>query len=84
MNSEYETKAWVNGKLVPVTATFELDGYKPLIYGIFDPLENDITELIHPDEFDRIYLEIMTKTQEDAIGIAESFMDERKDNEGLR
>lgn len=81
MNGEYESKAWVKGKLVPVVASYELSGYKPLIYGIFDDYDNDVTEEIHPDEFDRIYIEIMTKTQEDAIGIAESFMDERKDNE---
>jgi hypothetical protein len=79
MNGEYETKAWVNDKLIPVVATFEMDGYKPLIYGIFDAEINDVTEELHPDEFDRIYTEIMTSAQEDAIAVAESLMDERKD-----
>lgn len=79
MNSEYETKAWIKGKLVPVTASFDLDGYKPLIYGIFDTNDIDVTEEIHPDEFDRIYTEIMISVQEDAIEMAQSFMDESKE-----
>lgn len=61
LNHEYETTAWVKGTtgthLIDVVATYELDGLEPLVYGIFekaDP-ENDVTDLIHPDEYDRIY-----------------------------
>ena len=60
MNSEYKSSAWVDGKLVEVVATYELDGLEPLVYGIFalDNDDIDVTEKIHPDEFDRIYSEI--------------------------
>lgn len=60
MNNEYSTKAWLDGKLVDVVATYEVDGFEPLIYGVF-ALGNedmDVTDSIHPDEFDRIYTAI--------------------------
>ena len=78
LNNEYETTAWINGKLVDVVATYEVDGLEPLVYGIFeqaDP-ENDVTELIHPDEFDRIYSEISA----DVVGTltdAADYMEDR-------
>lgn len=78
MNNEYETLAWVGKHLIPVVASYEVDGLEPLIYGIFekaDP-ENDVTELIHPAEFDRIYSEIsadvvgtLTDAAEYAVGM---------------
>ena len=64
MNGEYQTKAWVDGKLVDVVASYEMDGIKPLVYGVFDESDTDVTEKIHPDEFDRIYWAIHT----DVIG----------------
>jgi hypothetical protein len=60
MNCEFETKAWVDGKLVNVIASYEMDGIKPLVYGVFDADDNDVTEKIHVDEFDRIYWAIHT------------------------
>ena len=74
---EYESKAWVNGKLVEVVATYEVDYPDALIYGVFekaDP-ENDLTELIHPDEFDRIYSEICAKVVSDMTDAAEMACD---------
>ena len=57
LNNEYETAAWINGKLVDVVATYEVDGLEPLVYGVFalDNEDIDVTEKIHPDEYDRIY-----------------------------
>lgn len=60
MNSEYETLAWVDGHLIPVVASYEVEGLEPLIYGVFalDNEDIDVTEKIHHDEFDRIYTAI--------------------------
>ena len=78
MNDEYQTLAWVDGNLVPVVATYEVDGLRPLIYGVFalDNEDIDVTEKIHPDEFDRIYSEISA----DVVGTltdAADYMEDR-------
>lgn len=70
---EYETKVWLDGKLVDVVATYESDFPDALVYGIFlaDESDMDVTERIHPDEFDRIYMEICTKVVEDMADAAD-------------
>jgi len=77
MSNEYESKAWVNGKLIDVVATYEVDYPEPLVYGVFekDKPKNDVTDLIHPDEFDRIYSEICAKVVEDMACAAESYFE---------
>lgn len=77
MDHEYETKVWLDGKLVDVVATYESDFPDALLYGIFlaDESDTDVTERIHPDEFDRIYTEICTKVVEDMTDAAEMAAD---------
>lgn len=77
MNGEYETMAWVDGKLVDVVATYEMDGGRALVYGVFtlDGDDIDVTEKIHPDEFDRIYWAICTSDAESRIEAAEMAAD---------
>lgn len=63
MNHEYETHAEIKGERRVVVASYELDGYKPIIYGIFDEDDNDVTELV---DYDRIYTDLCA----DIIGTA--------------
>ena len=57
MNNEYETLVTLNGSLALVSVSYEMDGYKPLIYGIFlmDEFDTDVTVDIEESEFDRVY-----------------------------
>lgn len=82
MNYEYETMAWVDGKLVQVVATYELDGLEPLVYGVFalDNEDLDVTEKIHQDEFDRIYSAICADTVS-TLADASDYMEDRRDHE---
>ena len=57
MNHEYECKAWIDGKLTPVVASYEIDDMHPLIFGIFSA-DTDVTDKVAEQEFDRIYMEI--------------------------
>lgn len=70
---EYECKAWVDGVLLDVVATYETEYPEILLYGIFlaDGCDMDVTERIHPDEFDRIYMEISAKAVADMTDAAE-------------
>ena len=77
MTSEYSTMAWLDGKLVDVVATYEVDGVEPLVYGVF-ALGNediDVTDAIHPDEFDRIYTAICENVVGTMTDAAEMAMD---------
>ena len=59
MNDEYETYADIDGERGPVVVAYEVDRYKPLIYGIFHPeTDEDLTAEITEPEFDRIYMEV--------------------------
>ena len=71
--NEYNCKAFVNGVLCDVVASYEIDYPDALVYGVFklDDPDTDVTEKIHPDEFDRIYTEICTKVVEDMTDTAE-------------
>ena len=77
MDHEYECKAWIDGKPVEVVATYEVDFPDALIYGVFmiDEPDTDVTEKVHPDEFDRIYHEICAKVYEDMTDAAEMACD---------
>lgn len=78
MEHEYECKAFVDGKLVDVVATYEIDFPDTLIYGIFlaePPISPDVTDKIHPDEFDRIYTEINARAFEDMACAAETYFE---------
>lgn len=74
--SEYSTHADIEGERGPVVVSYELDGYKPLIYGIFtEDDDEDLTLVISEDEFDRIYLEVSQHVIENMIESAEMYAD---------
>ena len=77
MEYEYESKVWIDGKLLDVVAPYEVDYLEPLVYGVFtlDDMDTDVTEKIHPDEFDRIYREISEKVLSDMTDAAEMACD---------
>ena len=74
MNHEHQTYAIIDGKRVEVVATYDVDGYKPLIYGLFDG-ETDLTNSITNADYDRIYTEISESVIENMIEAAEMFAD---------
>jgi hypothetical protein len=56
MNNELETTATLNnGRTMDIVVAYEADGYKPLVYGIFDADERDLTNEVSDIEYDRIY-----------------------------
>lgn len=57
--SELGTFADVEGERLSVVVSYELDGYKPLIYGVFTEADDeDLTLVISEAEFDRIHAEV--------------------------
>lgn len=57
--SELGTYADVEGERLSVVVSYELDGYKPLIYGVFtEANDEDLTLVISEAEFDRIHAEV--------------------------
>lgn len=60
MNHEFETVAWVDHKgravQIPVTVTYELDGYKPLGLWVYDEDGKDRTLDMTEAEYDLLYM----------------------------
>lgn len=57
--SEYSTYADIDGERGPVVVSYELDGYEPLIFGVFSEADDeDLTLVISEAEFDRIHAEV--------------------------
>ena len=77
MNHEHETQAEINGNMIDITASYELDGYKPLIYGLFETADgsNDLTNFISEADYDRIYEEISLAVIENMTDAAEAAAD---------
>jgi hypothetical protein len=72
--SEYSTTATVDGELIEVVAEYDVDGYEPLVYGIFAKAdEEDLTMVISEAEFDRLYLEVSQHVIEDMTERAEMY-----------
>lgn len=75
--AEHKTKAWLDGKLVDTIAVYDIDYPDALVYGVFiaDESDMDVTERIHPDEFDRIYMAICAKVVSTTTDAAEMAAD---------
>ena len=60
MNGEYETWATIGGNRVEVIAAYELDGIKPIIYGIFDAddPEKYLTDVVSSVDMTRIHSDL--------------------------
>lgn len=63
MTHELETVAWVNdaagmARMIPVTVSYELEGYKPLGLWIYDKDGTDRTMDMTQDEYDILYLKV--------------------------
>jgi hypothetical protein len=57
--SEFSTHAFIDGERLEVVASYETDGFQPMIYGIFAKADDeDLTLLISEDQFDRIHEEV--------------------------
>ncbi len=75
--NEFETQATHPERgLIPVSITYELDGYKPLGLWVADEHGNDITEEIQADEYDRLYQYAYTRVIDNMTDAAE-YMEER-------
>ena len=61
----------IEGERLACTAVYETErnGYKPLIYGIFDENDKDITLRVPENEFDRIYDELCQHVAENLRGM---------------
>jgi hypothetical protein len=74
--SEYSTTATVDGELIEVVAEYDVDGYEPLVYGIFAKVdEEDLTLVISEAEFDRIYEEVSQDIIEQMNGATEQTLE---------
>ena len=60
-SGEYECYVDVEGERIPCSVSFDVEenGYKPLVYGIFDlDDDSDLTQRVDEEEFDRVYAEL--------------------------
>ena len=72
--SEHSTYADIDGERLAVVVSYELDGYKPLIYGVFTESDDeDLTLVISEAEFDRIHAEVSQHVIEDMTERAEMY-----------
>ena len=56
---ELDTYADIEGERIEVVVAYEVDGYAPLIYGIFaESDDDDLTLLVDEDEWDRLHNEV--------------------------
>lgn len=58
MESEMEAQVTMkDGTIKPVTVCYEVDdnGYKPLLYGMFDENDNDVTNEVTDQSCDMVY-----------------------------
>ena len=74
MNHEFQTVAFVKDpagitRQIPVTVSYELDGYKPLGLWVYDALDRDITCDMTEAEYDLLYSKACDRTA-DAIACA--------------
>ena len=76
MNNELETTATLkNGHTMDIVVAYEVDGYKPLVYGLFDTDERDLTNEVDEREYDRIYELCSQHIIDEMIGAAEMAAD---------
>lgn len=79
--STFKTVAWVddNGRTVqiPVTVSYELDGYKPIGLWVSDEAGNDRTLDMHEAEYDVLYMKALDKVAEDLAGAIDICYGER-------
>ena len=57
MNDEYVTEVQLkDGSVKEVCFSYELDGYQPLVYGVFDTeTDDDLTDSVTDESFDSVY-----------------------------
>lgn len=77
MNMELGTIADIEGERVPVIVSYEVDGIKPLIYGVFtaDDKDEDVTLLLVDAVYDRIYEEVSQHVVDRYVAAAEYLSD---------
>lgn len=68
MNEDYFTYVQLkDGSVKRVSFSFDLDGYKPLVYGVFDAeTDDDLTDQVSESEFDKVYGKICESVAERA------------------
>lgn len=77
MTHELETVAWVNdaagmARMIPVTVSYELEGYKPLGLWIYDKDGTDRTLDMTQDEYDILYQKACDDAADNIRGAAEA------------
>jgi len=65
MDLEYSGKVHFEGKEIPVVVTYQIDGYKPILTGLWKLAKNGedqgLLMEMFPRDIDRIYTEICFK-----------------------
>lgn len=75
MDYELKMTLELDGQQVEAFICYEPDGYKPLVYGVFDSKGQDITQLISESEYDRAYVAACDDVVDRMMDNAESRID---------
>lgn len=77
---EFETHVTIDGKRVEVTVVSVMDGFTPLIYGMFNSEDKDVTEEVSDAEYARIADEVAADVMGTMIDATDYLRDQEKDN----
>lgn len=68
MNDEFVTVVQLkDGSVKEVCFSYEIDGYQPLVYGVFDSeTDDDLTDQVSEAEFDKVYVKLCENIAERA------------------
>ena len=68
MNDEYYSSVQLkDGSYREVCLSFDVDGYKPIVYGVFDAeTDEDLTDLVKTESYDEVYALICLAVSERA------------------